>query len=118
MNGFKVIALLRKRDGMSADAFRDYYESRHVPLVRSLFPTITGYRRNFVDLAGLIREVGAGPLDFDVVTEIWFADRAGYDEMLRLHSQTDAGTRIAADEENFLDRSRTRLFIVDEAISL
>lgn len=111
---FKVIALLSRKPGLSREAFIEYYETRHVPLIWSLFPYIAEYRRNFVDLAGAIIADGASAPDFDSVTELWFHDRAGYDAMLSAHATTDAGPRIAEDEENFLDRSKTRFFIVDE----
>jgi uncharacterized protein (TIGR02118 family) len=111
---FKVIALLTRKPGISREAFIDYYETRHVPLIWSLFPYIAEYRRNFVDLTGAIISTGTTPPDFDSVTELWFHDRAGYDAMLNAHATTDAGDKIAKDEENFLDRSKTRFFIVEE----
>jgi hypothetical protein len=52
MSGCKVIALLKKRDGLSRADFIAYYEAHHAPLILSLFPQITGYRRNFADLTG------------------------------------------------------------------
>ena len=48
---------------------------------------------------------------FDVITEIYFDDRAGYEEMLAI-SAGDAGGRIRADEAKFLDRRRTRMYVV------
>lgn len=35
---FKVFAYLKKRDDISAEEFRDYYENNHVPLVLSFAP--------------------------------------------------------------------------------
>lgn len=101
---FKVISLLAKRSDLSKEAFIAYYEAYHAPLIRKLFPWIVDYRRNFIDLRGAIFGGQAGPPDFDVVTEIWFADRA----------KPGVGDAIAADESNFMDSSRTRFFIVDE----
>lgn len=114
---FKVISLLAKRPNMTKDAFVAYYEAHHAPLIRKLFPWIQDYRRNFIDLTGCIFGANATPLDFDVVTEIWFADRAGYARMLAEHAKPGVGDAIAADERNFLDSSRTRFFIVDEKVT-
>ena len=111
---FKVISLLAKRPDMSKEAFIAYYEAHHAPLIRKLFPWIADYRRNFIDLTGSIFESQATPLDFDVVTEIWFADRQGYDRMLAEHAKPGVGDAIAADERNFMDSSRTRFFVVEE----
>jgi uncharacterized protein (TIGR02118 family) len=109
-----VIALLAKKPGMPHEDFVRYYETRHVPLIRSCFQGIRDYRRNFISLDGAIMAPGMAAPDFDVVTELWFDDRAAYEAMLAAHGRPDVGGRIAEDEENFLDRSRTRFFVVEE----
>jgi hypothetical protein len=112
---FKVIALLTRKAGMSQADFVEYYETRHSKLIWSLFPWIVEYRRNFIDTAGAIIFPAATLPDFDVVTELWFHDRTGYDQMLSAHADPAVGGAIAADEENCFDRSKTRFFIVEEA---
>ena len=111
---FKVIALLSKKAGLSREKFIEYYETKHVPLIRSLLPGIREYRRSFVDLNGAIIAPGTTAPDFDVLTELWFDDRKSYEEMLAIFSGPNVGPRIGADEENFLDRSKTRFVVVDE----
>lgn len=111
---FKSIALLRKKPGLTREALIDYYETRHAPLIHSLFDEILDYRRNYVDLAGAFIMDGAGPIDFDVVTEICFADRAAYERFVAKAAEPAIARRIAEDEENVFDRSATRMFIVDE----
>ncbi len=110
----KSIALLKCKPGLSREAFIDYYENQHQALIRSLLPQICGYRRNFVHPEGAYINAAAAERDFDVITEIWFADRAAYNEAMALSAQPDISRRIAEDEENFLDRSYTRMFVVDE----
>ena len=114
---FKVIALLTRKPGITRQAFIEYYESKHVPLILSLFPYVADYRRNYVDLTGAIISDGTTAPDFDSVTELWFHNRADYEKMLSAHGTTDAGEKVARDEENFLDRSKTRFFIVEETRS-
>jgi hypothetical protein len=111
---FKVVALLSCKPGLSKADFIDYYETRHVPLIRSKFDTIVEYRRNFVDLSEAILAEGVAPPDFDVITELWFANRADYEKMLAAHAIPEIGQAIADDEANFLARSKTRFFVVDE----
>lgn len=53
-----------------------------------------------------------GP-DFDVISEFVFDNRAAYDAMLATHNQPEVKAAIEADEANFLDRSRTRMYLVD-----
>ena len=110
----KVVALLARKQGMSRDAFIRHYENTHAPLARRLFPQMLDYRRNYVDLAGAIIATGASVPDFDSVTEIWFRDRSDYEAMLASHADPAIGLLIDQDEENFLDRSKTRFFVVEE----
>ncbi|KTE00926.1 ethyl tert-butyl ether degradation protein EthD [Sphingopyxis sp. H038] len=117
MGMFKVISLLKARADISRAAFIDYYETRHAPLVLELMPNILAYRRNYVAAEGSIAFDLAPPFDYDSVTEIWFHDRAAYDEALAVLMSPANAARLAADEEQFLDRSKTRLIVVDERAS-
>lgn len=114
---YKCIALLRQRPDISREAFVDYYENRHSVLIRQLLPGILDYRRNYVDREGAFVFPGAQPMDFDVVTELRFADRAAYDRFTAKAAEPDIANQIARDEENLFDRSATRMFVVEEKAS-
>jgi hypothetical protein len=105
----KVFAFLTKREGLETRAFIDYYENHHVPLVLSLAPRPPVYKRNNVVRGDeLGREDDA--IDFDVVTELVFPDRpafAAWREKLSVEE-------IGVDEERFLNRSRTRAYVIEE----
>lgn len=111
---FKCIALLKRRPDLTREAFIDYYEKQHAPLIRRLLPGIVDYRRNYVELEGAFLFPGATPIDFDVITEIWLADRESYDRFTAAAAQEDIARQIAQDEENFLNRAATRMMVVDE----
>jgi len=111
---FKCIALLKRKPGLSRAAFIDYYETQHAPLIRRLLPGIIDYRRNYVDLEGAFLFPGAAPIDFDVITEIWLADKAAYDRFTAAAAEAAIAQQIAEDEENFLDRPATRMMVVEE----
>lgn len=113
----KVIAMLRKREDLSREAFIRYYDENHAPLILSLLPGIVEYRRNFTVFDGAYVNENAAPFDFDVLTEIRFASRAAYDAAMQVAADPDVARRIAEDEENFLDRSGTRMFVVEESSS-
>ncbi|WP_178128944.1 EthD domain-containing protein [Pseudomonas sp. PB120] len=113
---YKCIALLKKRADLSRDQLIDYYENNHAPLIKSLFPGIKEYRRNFLDLEGAFLSQTAS-IDFDVVTEIWFEDRAAYDVFIAENRKPDVARRIAEDELNVFDRNATRMFVVEEKSS-
>ncbi|QCQ90947.1 EthD domain-containing protein [Rhodococcus sp. SGAir0479] len=109
----KAVALLARRPDLTHHQFVEYYENNHAKLIRSLLPQIVEYRRNYLDRGTAIGADGATDPDFDVVSEFVFADRAGYDAMLTTHARPEVAAAIEADEKNFLDRSRTRMYVVD-----
>ena len=108
----KVFAYLSKKQGLETQAFIDYYENHHVPLVLSLAPAPPVYKRNYVVRGdALNRQEDA--IGFDVVTELVFPDRAAFDDWIaRLGVEA-----IGADEERFLDRSRSRACIIEEHVT-
>ena len=110
---FMVLAFLSKREGIETRAFIDYYE-KHVPLICSLAATPIVYKRRYV-LEKLTKEGGA--IDFDVVTELGFADRGAYLAWMAKLSAPGAGEQVAVDEAKFLDRSRTRAYVVEEYVT-
>lgn len=112
---FKCIALLKGKPELTRDQLIDYYETRHAPLIRRLLPGIISYRRNFIQRDGGF-EFGT-TCDFDVVTELGFADRESYDRFVARSADPDVARQIAEDEENVFDRSASRMYIVDERTS-
>ena len=73
----KILAFLTKREGIETRAFIEYYENNHVPLICDLAPTPIVYKRNFL-MRGDEFNKEDGAIDFDVVTELVFPDRAAY----------------------------------------
>jgi len=114
---FKSIALMKRKPGLSREHFIDYYENHHVPLIRSLLPEVCGYRRNFIDGEGAFVGPDAVVPEYDVITELWYADRAAYDSAMARHAQPEIGDRIRDDERKFLDSASVCMFIVDERVS-
>ena len=109
----KILIFLKRRPGLSLEEFRDYYESRHVPLCMKYMAGARRYLRRYVqtqaDAAGNPRE-----LDFDVITELWFNDRAAFETALKFVGRGILPKEIIADEEQFLDRSKTKFIWVTE----
>jgi hypothetical protein len=110
----KTIAFLKRKAGMSQQAFERYYETRHAPLILSIAPQICDYRRNFLRPDGAIVVAGLPALDFDVVTELWYPDEAAFAAAMAAFTDPVNAKRIADDEENVFDRAHTRFYAVDE----
>lgn len=113
----KTIAFLKRKAGLTREEFIQYYESRHAPLILSIAPQVCEYRRNFLLPEGAITAPGAAPLDFDVVTELWYPDRAAFEAAMAAFTSPANAARIAADEEQVFERAFTRFYLVEERSS-
>jgi EthD domain len=113
----KMIVFNRRKEGVSMEAYRAHYENVHVPLIRSLFPTVGLYRRNYVDrertaLTERNAQAAAANTEFDSVTEAFFEDWAAFEAFRDKNSEPAVREQILADERNFLDVSAIRRYVV------
>ena len=114
----KILAFLSKRDDIATRAFIEYYERNHVPLICSLAPPPILYKRNYLVRGDELNRQEDATIDFDVVTELVFPDRAAYLAWGAQLSASSSGEHvISKDELNFLDRSRTRAYVVEEHVT-
>ena len=107
----KLTMLIRRKDGMTREEFREYYETNHIPLAEAHTPYLVGYKRNF------IVDQFAGEDQFDCITEFWFDVEVDYAEVRATLFPADVQKMMAEDEANFIDRSRSQLFLIDEQAS-
>jgi len=113
----KTVAFLKRKPGISHAEFVAYYEGRHAPLILEIAPQICGYRRNYLQTGGAILAPGLDAPDFDVVTELYYPHRRAFDDAMRSFTEPPNAARIASDEENLFDRSKTRFYVVEERSS-
>ena len=113
---FKVFGFLSKKTGLSLQEFIDHYETKHVPLIRSLAPVPIVYKRRYLSSREKLTTQG-GEVDFDVMAELVFADRAAFEAWMAALARPEASQLVIADEERFIDRTRTRAYVVDERVT-
>jgi len=99
----KFVNLLVRRDGLSHEEFVDYWLNEHAPLAESL-PGVRKYATS----------VPTAP------------EKAAYDGIAELYLEADtnvtavfeseAGQRLQADTENFLDDDAGEVLVVDETV--
>lgn len=111
---FKILLFMKRRPGMTVAAFREYYESHHVPLCLQSAGGMRRYVRRYLDPqpnaeTGLNEE-----LEWDVITELWFDDETTFRGTVRYLSTTVMSDDIIADELNLFDRSKNRMATVVE----
>jgi uncharacterized protein (TIGR02118 family) len=109
----KFFGLFSPIPGITPEEFRDYYERRHAPLIQSLFPMFSGYRRNYINWEHSERRNGPRPA-FDVLTEVWLKSAEDYAAFRAKLATPEVLNVIRRDEAHFLDTERTQMLIVDE----
>ncbi len=91
----KTIVLFHRRPDLTRDAFRDYYETRHVALALR-HVRFTKYVRNHL--------VAPSNAEFDVVSEFWLVDP----EVATTLGNSPAGKILREDEARFMMEDRFR----------
>jgi uncharacterized protein (TIGR02118 family) len=99
----KVIIGLHRRSDMSPQQFREYFQTRHMPLLRKL-PGLRRLSANFA-LPG-----PDGEPAYDGFGEDWFDSP----EAMAAAFASPAGQAVMADAANFLDMSRLEIVMVEE----
>jgi EthD domain len=107
---FKLLILIKRRPGMSVQEFRDYYENKHSKLGDDIGVKVgvVHYMRRYLE------PLNGGELEYDVLTEVWFEDPAKLDRVAGPLSRGEFPPEVAADEERFMDRTKTRFLKVVE----
>ena len=114
----KLMAFISRLPHLDPEAFKTYYETKHAPMIAGLLPGVKGYERNYLQ-AGKARpgKTEEAPVDFDAVTILRFDDREGLEAFKQAMRDPEVSRRISEDEANFLDSSKSRMFVVDERLS-
>ncbi len=110
----KLVALLKRKPGMSMEEFKEYYETNHLPigLPQLKGHAISHHRRYLTPIPGPDGQASEG--DYDVIMEIWFEDQAQLENAMQIWQDPDLVERVAEDTPNFLDRADNPMFFVEE----
>lgn len=111
---YKILLFMKRRPGMSMEAFQDYYENHHIPLCSKYMSGIAGYRRNYIVPQPHAESGTCEELPYDVITELLFDDEAtwkGTVDYLATHVMPD---EVVQDEMNLFDRPTMRMATVIE----
>ncbi|WP_219895000.1 EthD domain-containing protein [Aquisediminimonas profunda] len=113
----KMICHFKRKPGMTLEEMKDRYENGHVPFMLEMCPPVMDYRRNYRIEDGKFDPFEDGSTaepDYDVITEVWFRNREEFEAMAEFVSRPDIAPVIIADEEQFMDRSASRMALVEE----
>lgn len=112
---YKILLFMKRRPGMTMEAFQDYYENHHVPLCQKYASGgVSRYMRRFLT-AQRNPETGAeDELPFDVITELWFKDEAVFRGTVRYLSTSIMPEEVVEDERKLFDRPKMRMATIVE----
>jgi hypothetical protein len=110
----KQVTLLKRKPGMSMQAFIDYYENVHSKMGEHFLRRAKRYQRRYVqpEINPITGE--AVELDFDVVMELWWESRADFEATMQEISGGEAHALMFEDEERLFASHDHRTFTVEE----
>jgi uncharacterized protein (TIGR02118 family) len=110
MQMIKLIEIMKRKEGLTLEAFTRHWEETHGPLIQRTIPHIRRYVQNHA-----LRLPGGGEPPIDGVAEIWYDDFESWRASAKwVFGPT--GKEIQNDEDNFIDKGRTYGFICIEKV--
>ena len=134
---YTVVALIKRKPGITPEQFRAHYEDTHVPLLKSLVgPTFPlTHTRNYVTRSAQSTTTPApGPgggedpypptmymgqpseVSYDSVTVMVWADKEAFDKFCEVFYREDVALKMQEDEQVFLDKSFRVVYAVEEPL--
>lgn len=118
----KLIFMLKRKPGITPEAFREHYESSHVKLAHKYIGHLLHkYVRNYPQQAVLNPSnqaeniaAPAGGFDYDVITEMYLKNHEAVQEMSRIFNDPKINPILVADELKFLNREATLMLVCDQ----
>jgi uncharacterized protein (TIGR02118 family) len=108
----KVSVFLTRRPDLTHEQFSQYWKDEHASLLMSL-DAFTSHVRHYTQQHSLNNVPGGFPiLPYDGVAELWFDNLSS--AMTTLGHQ-DYASIVVKYEENFLDRTKTVMFLSSES---
>ena len=110
----KILLFMKRKPGMTMEAFRDYYENHHVPLALGHGGGLDRYVRRYLTPLPQAESGTCEELPYDVVTELWFEDEGVFKATVEYLSTSVMAPEVVADEENLFHRPTMRMALVTE----
>ncbi|KAL5393446.1 hypothetical protein DPSP01_000267 [Paraphaeosphaeria sporulosa] len=111
-----IIAFLAKIPSITLDEFRDYYENKHIPLIKrhlsaAVVPLPLVYTRRFIDSKTPIVSASGVNVGFDCVTELQFSSKEDFEKFWVAPLMAGEGSKeVGEDEAKFIDREKTTAY--------
>jgi uncharacterized protein (TIGR02118 family) len=115
----KLVFCVRRRSDLSVDDFKRYWIENHAPLVKRHAAAL-GAKRYVQshtvedDTNAALRASRGATEAFDGIAEVWWDSRDALTVGLSRPEGRAAGDELLEDERNFIDLSRSSLFLTEE----
>lgn len=122
---FTVLVYLWRKPALTPAQFKHHYDNVHLPLVASI--TKDAFPPSHVRHYTALKEDGSGPnvmvgdptgFDYDVLAEITCDDAQAFQRFAELVRHPDNAQTIAEDEDRFMNRSRMRVIVVGDMVTM
>ena len=114
---YKLLMFVKRRSDLSTAEFRRQFEMRYVPLCMKYMRGADRYFRRYIEtLPDPVTGASVEP-EFDVLTEVWFHDRAVYEAAMAYPGNGFLPAEVIAEEFRLFDRAKTRTCMVAECES-
>ncbi len=115
----KLIMCLKRRSDISREEFQTYWRDKHGPFFMEN-ADVMGTRK-YVQSHTLtsplndgMRESRGMQEEYDGVAEVWFESEEALMTAMGSDAMAELGPKLVADENNFIDHSKSSAFIVEE----
>ncbi len=115
----KLVYCVRRRADLSAQEFHDYWLNSHGPLVCKHAATL-GIQRYVQthtfdsEQNELLRQSRGTEESYDGLAEIWLTSEADFEKTIATPEAQSAARALMEDEANFIDFSRSAIFLTRE----
>lgn len=113
MGVIKVIALLKRKPGLSREQFSDYWFAKHAPLGERIAPPLALSARYIQNHALAMASGGEAP--YDAVAELYFENAAAMKRWTDWYN-SPAGKPLRDDENEFMDVAKRVVIVTDERV--
>lgn len=121
---YTVLMLVYRSPELTPLQFRDHYENKHIPLMKSLtgqyFPL--SHARHYIERSGSNNRFSAAVLggkqsdfEFDCISIMMFENDGGFRKMSDLLASPELAPKVGNDCEAFMDAARTRVVVIGES---
>ena len=111
---YKILLPMKRKPGMTVEAFRDYYENNHVPLAAKSTAALSRYVRRYLEPHPHPETGEPGEQAYDGLTELWFDNEEAFRGTLAYLTTSHMPPEIIEDEKQLFDRSSFRILTTVE----